>query len=204
MQKRFSLVAVIALACLAFAAPTYADICGSVVGNLVQNCGFEASTSFPPMDWTFTPAPGGGSDIFLESGGSGCSSGNNCVWFGAVGRTDDTISQTLSNAAGTFDLRFYLGHTSTNRANDFNVFWDGTNVFSITNTASFAIGLVDIAGLIGTGNDTITFAGREVPNWYQLDDVSVVQTSPEPASLLLLGSALAGAGILVRRRFAKQ
>jgi hypothetical protein len=140
----------------------------------------------------------------LESGGSGCSSGNNCVWFGAVGRTDDTISQTLSNAAGTFDLQFYLDHSITDSANDFNVFWDGKNVFSITNTASFAIGLVDIAGLIGTGNDTITFAGREVPSWYQLDDVSVVQTTPEPASLLLLGSALAGAGILVRRRFAKQ
>ncbi len=186
------LIIVAGVVALLFALPSFAgDICSSVSGNLVANCGFETGDL---TSWTFTPAASG-SDFYV---GGGAYSGNYAAWFGAVGSTDDSISQTLSTAPGTVDLQFYLMHDYTDTSNDFNVYWNGAPVYQLLNVASFAYTLVDIPNLAAVGNDTLQFSGREVPAWYALDSVSVVQTGsavPEPSTVLLVlvGGALAGA-----------
>jgi hypothetical protein len=56
----------------------------------------------------------------------------------------------------------------------------------------------------GTGSDTIQFAFRDDPAYMALDNVSVSPvgpTTPEPSSLLLLGSGLLTVGGVIRRKF---
>jgi hypothetical protein len=53
----------------------------------------------------------------------------------------------------------------------------------------------------GTGSDTILLSFRDDPAWMALDNVSVSQgTTPEPSSLLLLGSGLLTLGGAIRRK----
>jgi hypothetical protein len=56
----------------------------------------------------------------------------------------------------------------------------------------------------GTGIDTISFNERDDPAYMALDNVSVSPvggTTPEPSSLLLLGSGLLAVGGVIRRKF---
>jgi hypothetical protein len=61
-----------------------ADVCSSITGNLVANCGFETGNL---SGWTFTPAPSG-SDQFV---GSGAFSGSFAWNMGAVGTTNVSV-----------------------------------------------------------------------------------------------------------------
>jgi len=179
--------------------PDPPSICDAIAGNLVSNCGFESGIT----DWTFTPAASG-SDFLIVNNAAQANSGNGSVAFGATGSFDDSLSQTITDTPGTVDLEFYLWHLESDVENDFNVYWDGTLVYGIVNTDAFPYTLIDtIPDLVATGSDTLEFAGREVPSYYYLDDVSVVQIVPEPATIFLLGAGLIGAGLIRFKQRAK-
>jgi PEP-CTERM motif len=171
--------------------------------NIVLNPAFDLNTPPPgtaPMDWTLNNAASG-SDFFVGPMPTfGALSPPNSANFGAVGNLDDVLFQVLTTTAGrSYTLDFWLSHDSTNSSNDFSAWWDGTPLLSLVNTASFNWTEYTYT-VVGTGSDTLTFSGREVPAWYGVDNVSVTPTVPEPGTLILMGSGLLGLAGVVRRK----
>jgi hypothetical protein len=58
--------------------------------------------------------------------------------------------------------------------------------------------------MTGTGSDTISFAFRDDQAYMALDNVSVSEasggTTPEPSTLLMMATGVAGLGGVVRRK----
>ena len=173
--------------------------------NLVLNGGFDLDSPPPqtaPLDWTLTPALSG-SDFFVGPGPTfGALSPPNSSNFGAVGSFDDTLSQVITDTPGvSYTLTYWLAHNSTDSENDFSASWNGVTIPGsvLVNAASFNYTEFTFT-LVGTGSDTLAFAGREVPAWYDLDNVSLTSSIPEPGTLVLLGSAMVGLAGIVRRK----
>jgi hypothetical protein len=124
------------------------------------------------------------------------------VW-GNIG-SDGTISQTISDTAGAqYTFSFWFASVGDNPS-DFSALWDGTTLLSLSNPNTGVNYSEFSFAVTGTGSDTITFNGRDDPAWMALDNISVSQgtgTTPEPSSLLLLGSGLLAVGGAIRRKF---
>ena len=95
-------------------------------------------------------------------------------------------------------MSFYLQNeaTTTRDMADFIAYWNGVNVFEASSQFdSTQFTFTVVAG----GSGTLAFAGYEPPARYDLDDVVVTQaTTPEPASLWLVGVAALGSYWLKR------
>lgn len=106
-------------------------------------------------------------------------------WFLALGgvNADETAAQTVTTTAGaSYHLQFFYT-TDGGMPGDLNVFWNGNNIYSETNTGS-AHGWVQHDFFVtGTGSDTLTFGSRNDPTWNGLDDVSLFAVGvPEPTT----------------------
>ncbi len=124
------------------------------------------------------------------------------VW-GNIGG-DGQISQSFSDTAGAqYTFSFWFASVGDNPS-DFSAMWNGTTLLSLTNPNT-GVNYTEFSfAVTGSGFDTITFNGRDDPAWMALDNISVTQstgTTPEPSSLLLLGSGLLAVGGVVRRKF---
>ncbi len=192
MQKK-ALLAVVALVCLVLVgAPAFAS------PNLVTNGSFETG------DFT------GWNQVGLEEVVSGpfyvyagAQDGNWYSVWGNIG-SDGTISQTISDTSGArYTFSFWFASVGDNPS-DFSAMWDGNTLLSLTNPNT-GVNYTEYSYTVtGTGSDTITFNGRDDPSWMALDNISVTQnssTTPEPSSLLLLGSGLLAVGGMIRRKF---
>jgi len=175
------------------AVPSFASssICDAIAGNLVQNCGFETGGF---TDWTHT---GTWDYTDVTSNPSYVNSGTYAAQIGPyVDEGLSSISQVLSTSPGTYDLTFYLMHggdcTGQTDCSEALVTWDGTTLMDELNAGIY--GYTEISFLVtATGPSTLEFGFASNPNYYYLDDVSVVPTTttiPEPGtlSLALVGS----------------
>jgi hypothetical protein len=157
--------------------------------NAILNAGFETATL---TDWTMTPAASGS----MAYVGGHAHSGRDALWFGAIGAYDDRVFQTFATLPGqTYVIDFWLAHGRSNAANDFNVLWNDTSILALVNAPRFGYREYTFVQQAVSTVTELRFAGRELQDFFYLDDVSVTMTpvlaNPEPASLLLLGSGLA-------------
>jgi hypothetical protein len=183
--------------------------------NLVNDPGFEASTdvtghanpfssAWTVVDDTSPGFPPGtdGSDSNVGADAAFAHSGTNFANLGAFGSLG-SLSQTLATApGGTYNLSFWLASDSGFPPNEFDVFWNGTQIYSAPNTASFAYTQFSFNNLAATGNSTtLEFRYQNDADYFRLDDVtaSVVPELSVP-SFALLGFGLLGLMALRRRK----
>jgi hypothetical protein len=164
-------------------ASAVASLCDATPGNIVMNCGFETG-SF--AGWTLggIPAPIGVTNdpMFVHSGTYG-------AFAGPTG-SDATLNQTLATAApnNTYYLSFWL-RSDGGIPNDFSArvsnVVGGTLTF-VSKTNSFAFGYTQFGPFqfttLGAGSPTLTFAFRDDPGFWGLDDVVVVNACTQTVS----------------------
>jgi hypothetical protein len=89
--------------------------------------------------------------------------------------------------------------------NDFTVIWNGVDVGpDLVDVGGFSYSQFSgvLSGNPGAGANSLTFAFRQDPAYWGLDDVVVLAntTVPEPGSLVLMGSGILGLAGVVRRK----
>ena len=70
--------------CVLMGGVARADVCGSVSGNIVQNCGFESTSGNNPTNWSLTgnlQGGVGGNYVYVDTGNP--NSGNTKIWLWA-------------------------------------------------------------------------------------------------------------------------
>jgi hypothetical protein len=176
---------IVAAALIAWPASVRAD---SILNGGFENGGWSG--------WTRTNAASG-SVLIL---GSNEHSGLRAAYFGAIGGLDDSLSQTfVTDPNRHYTLDFWLAHGSTSGSNDFSVWWNDMPLLMLVNATQFGYTEYRFIGLETGTSTTVRFSGRDLQDFFYLDDVSVVP-NPEPATLVLLGSGLAAIAAARRRR----
>jgi len=212
-----------ATAVLIAAVPSRADVCGSVAGNLVQNCGFEAG-SF--SNWTLGGNLEGGTppNNFYGVDNGTPYSGTYAAYIGVQGGGGSLIghlgpflelSQTLNlQAAKTYRVSFALAQNaptdSPGSASYFDARFGGTIIRSEINAPNSG-GYKLVSFLVNSssspliaGSTTLQFDFQNDSDFYFFDDVSVAQVAvPEPGSGALVLSLLSAGVYMLRRRFTR-
>jgi hypothetical protein len=168
--------------------------------NLVTNGGFETGdftgwTQFGDTSFTGVCPDG---DPSTACSGYTPHSG---AWMGSFGaiHTQGGVTQDLSTIAGaTYQISFYLSNGQS-PPNSFSVSFDGVTLISGTNVGYLHWQLFQFTQVASSNTAALTFAFYQVPDYYDLDDVSVeLVNTPEPGPLALVGGAVV-LGILKRR-----
>jgi len=168
--------------------------------NLVNNGSFETG------DFTGWNVSSGSLEEVVTGPFSVYSGAEDGVWYSVWGNvgSDGSISQTISDVAGQhYTFSFWFASVGDDPS-DFSASWNSDVLFSQTDPNTGVTWTEFTFAVVGTGSDTITFSGRDDPAWMALDNISVTAsgggTTPEPSSLLLLGSGVLAMGGVIRRK----
>jgi len=202
LSRSLTILALLALPLLA-SSHALADVCStfpSIGGNLIANCAFQTGDF---TGWT-------SNDPTNSSGVSNDNAYNGSIYeadLGAYGPAG-TLSQTITDTTG---MVYYLGYALDNQESPGFTGADNFEV-TVTNASNVTSVLFDSSvpqsnnyswygfEFTGSGSDTITFTDLNVPSYYDLDDIVVVEPTPEPGSLALMGTGVLVFAGLTRRK----
>lgn len=172
---------------------TFASGPAALCQNLITNGGFETGdftgwTQFGDTSFTgVCPA---------DSPSQDCSGytpfdGNFMASFGAV-NSQGGVTQTISTTPGaTYLVSFFLSN-GADSPNSFDISFDGVTLASGTDVGFMHWQPFQFTQVATSDSATLSFAFYQVPDYFDLDDVSVeVVDTPEPSSFALLSSGLA-------------
>jgi hypothetical protein len=171
--------------------------------TIVMNGGFETADL---SGWTVSGAHSSPGDegIYYGVDAVDAHTGRYGAYFGPVGGVLN-LTQTLNTVPGTFySLSFWLAQapaTPFPYVNSFTVSFGGTTLFSQTAVPAGAYTQYSFAQFASSASTTLAFAFRNDVGFFSLDDVAVMAADsvPEPASWLLVASALGGlSGVRLR------
>ena len=188
MKKRAWLMGFVLAGLAVAAAPVHAG------PELVDNGGFETG------DFTGWDQQGQTDFNGVTTGGLGPNGGNFVAFFGPVG-TDGGINQVIN--VGAAGQRWHLNFDWQNDngvPGNFSVFFGGDQVLSLVNPSLSGLTHFHLGGITNGASMLLQFNFRDDPGFMFLDNVSLV--IPEPATIALLGAALAGLGFSRRRKIA--
>ncbi len=186
-------------------------LCGTAAAapfNLVTNGSFEQGAlgigSFQGWQTTL-----GDSSTFVDSSGQTgtnygqATDGKWAAYFGSTAADGGaSIAQTLSTTAGQlYTLAFDLANDNGGFAvsNAFTAYLGGTPVYSVTNLGNQNFVHQQIAFQATSATTTLRFAAFNDQSYAELDNVSVVVSTPEPSTFVLLGTGLLGVVGTIRR-----
>jgi hypothetical protein len=170
------------------------------LGDLVVNGGFEDSPDF--NGWTVNDP-----SFFTNVGTNPAfaHSGNNKANLGATGLLGYLSQNIATTPGGNYVLSFWLANDvlgSLTPTNEFDVYWNGSLILSLTNAPAFAYTNYIFPNLFATGaSTTLEFDYRNDEDFYRLDDVSV--NVPDSGSTIWLAFSSLGFLCLVNSLRAK-
>ena len=193
---RFSCAAIFLFLCLPQVRAS--SLCALTAGNLVSNCGFETG-SFSSWTLTGNDTPGELDNLYGVEGtdpfdSMGPNSGSFQAFFGDLDSNSTTLSQTIATTVGkVYTITYYLAQdTAPGGAytNALAVSFDGISLVNATGVP--VSGYTDYSYTVKatTASSVLSMKFGDDLGEFLLDDVTVVQKSPEPAAwMLMLGGA---------------